>query len=87
MLDPILDRGFVANTDGDWFRHLRALARRTRARTGRGLEDVDFWIPSGRTFRAVPPGRWMVAAFGCAGIFGGASGVWGLGARPACAPW
>lgn len=40
-------KGFVANTDSDWFSFLR----------DRGpWEEVNFWQPSGgRAFRAIPP--------------------------------
>lgn len=60
-------RGYVANTDWDWFRYLRARARRgmqaafgdaARMRSPRRHEwgEVNFWIPSGRNFRVLEPG-------------------------------
>ena len=38
----------VAVTDGDWFEHLRRSP---------GLPEVNFWAPSGRSFRALRPGE------------------------------
>lgn len=41
-------RGWVANTDFDWYTFLASKS---------GLEEVNFWQPSGvRTFRAISPG-------------------------------
>lgn len=41
-------KGFIANTDSDWFAFLRENAP---------WDEVNFWQPSGgRAFRAVPPG-------------------------------
>ena len=39
---------FVGVTDGDWFRHLAAQ---------QSLEDVNFWRPSGKDFKALQPGE------------------------------
>jgi putative restriction endonuclease len=42
-------RAFLAVTDNDWFRFLRAQ---------RGIDEVNFWQPSGRSaFRALRPGQ------------------------------
>src|SRR5690242_13573482 len=42
-------RAFVAVTDGDWYRFLRARP---------DLDEVNFWQPSGgRPFRAIEPGE------------------------------
>jgi len=42
-------RGFVGNTDHDWFTFLRER---------QPLEEVNFWQPSGRdAFRALQPGE------------------------------
>ncbi len=47
MLAPV--RGFVANTDFEWFTFLRERGR---------LEEVNFWQPSGGdAFRAIQPGE------------------------------
>jgi putative restriction endonuclease len=41
-------RGYVANTDFEWYRYLSSRA---------DLDEVNFWQPSGsRGFRAIPPG-------------------------------
>jgi len=45
-------RGFIANTDGGWFRLLRDLQDR-----GEAPEEVNFWRPSETTFRALQPGE------------------------------
>jgi putative restriction endonuclease len=48
MTPTLSAQGFVANTDHDWFRYLRAKGP---------LDEVNFWQPSGSSqFRAVPPG-------------------------------
>ncbi len=39
---------FVAVTDGEWFRFLAGLP---------GVDEVNFWQPSARTFRALQPGE------------------------------
>ena len=45
-------RGFIANTDDDWFSFLRDNAP---------WDEVNFWQPSGgRAFRAVPPGAPLI---------------------------
>lgn len=44
----IAQKGFIGNTDYDWFSYLRARGT---------VEEVNFWQPSGRSaFRAVAPG-------------------------------
>jgi putative restriction endonuclease len=50
-------RACVGNTDHDWYSFL--LARQTAARAlGRpGLDEVNFWKPSGRPFRMLAPGE------------------------------
>ncbi len=41
-------KGYIPNTDHDWYRFLLAQTR---------LEEVNFWQPSDtRPFQAVPPG-------------------------------
>lgn len=43
-------RGFVANTDYDWFTHLRAMEP--------PIDEVNFWMPKSQaTFRALTPGE------------------------------
>lgn len=42
---------FVANTDGTWFSQLRAMALR------QPLDEVNFWRPSGASFRALTLGE------------------------------
>lgn len=42
---------FVANTDGTWFSQLRAMALR------QPLDEVNFWRPSGASFRALTVGE------------------------------
>lgn len=39
---------FVGVTDGDWFRHLAAQPN---------LDEVNFWRPSGKDFKAIQPGE------------------------------
>ena len=38
----------VAVTDGDWFDHLRSRPH---------LDEVNFWAPSARSFKALTPGE------------------------------
>jgi putative restriction endonuclease len=45
------ENAVVALTDERWFRFLRS-----RGQNGR-LDEVNFWRPLGRGFRAIPPGR------------------------------
>lgn len=40
----------VANTDERWFEYLRSISIQNR------LDEVNFWRPLGRGFRAVPEG-------------------------------
>jgi putative restriction endonuclease len=40
-------RGYIANTDHDWFDFL----------AGRDEDEVNFWTPSARAFRALKPGE------------------------------
>lgn len=45
-------KGFIANTDSDWFSFLRDRAP---------WDEVNFWQPSGgRAFRAIPPGAPLI---------------------------
>lgn len=50
-------RAFIANTDYDWYRHLSGLAARPE-----GLDEVNFWKPSGRggAFRALSFGEPLI---------------------------
>lgn len=43
--------GYVGVTDWEWFKQLRSIA------LGGGLDEVNFWIPSGRAFGAIEPGE------------------------------
>ena len=45
-------KGFIANTDREWFSFLRG---------GPPRDEVNFWQPSGgRAFRAIPPGAPLI---------------------------
>jgi putative restriction endonuclease len=50
-------RGSVGNTDHDWYRFLLERQRRSILATGSGLEEVNFWKPSGGRFTALSPGE------------------------------
>ena len=52
MWPDLLMRGFIANTDGGWFRLLRRFQDRQEA-----PEEVNFWRPSETAFRALRPGE------------------------------
>ena len=41
-------RGYLSTTDLDWFTFLRAR---------QPLDEVNFWQPSGRVFKAIEPGE------------------------------
>lgn len=41
-------KGYIAHTDAGWWRYLQARP---------DLEEVNFWRPGGRTFRAISPGE------------------------------
>ena len=41
-------RGYVGNTDFEWYQHLRTLP---------DLDEVNFWKPSGAVFKALKPGE------------------------------
>jgi putative restriction endonuclease len=44
-------KGYVGNTDWGWFHFLRE-----RSRQPRGVEEVNFWRPTGQRFAALQPG-------------------------------
>jgi putative restriction endonuclease len=50
-------RGSVGNTDHEWYRFLLERQRRSIDATGEGLEEVNFWKPSGGAFSALEPGE------------------------------
>lgn len=50
-------RGSVGNTDAQWYRHLLEQQHRAIASTGAGLEEINFWKPSGGAFSALQPGE------------------------------
>ncbi len=47
-LNPPIHSGFIANTDFGWFSHFLHRAEPP--------DEVDFWQPSPRGFKAIPPG-------------------------------
>jgi putative restriction endonuclease len=50
-------RGSVGTTDHDWYRFLLERQRHAIADTGQGLDEVNFWKPSGGAFAALEPGE------------------------------
>ncbi len=48
-------KGYIGNTDPAWFSFLRDMAR-APDRAGPVLDEVNFWKPSGRTFKAIEVG-------------------------------
>ena len=47
-LNPPIHSGFIANTDFGWFSHFLHRAEPP--------DEVDFWQPWPRGFKAIPPG-------------------------------
>jgi hypothetical protein len=46
---------YVGVTDKDWYQFLARLKERRRA-AGEDLEEVNFWKPKGKLFKALQPG-------------------------------
>ncbi len=50
-------RGSVGNTDFEWYRFLLERQRQSIAENRTGLEEINFWKPSGGAFSALVPGE------------------------------
>ncbi len=49
-------KGYIGNTDLRWYDFLRGLSTAPGHATQSVLEEVNFWKPSARTFKAIAPG-------------------------------